>query len=142
MYYLQVSSDLHIDICGNSYKGIDRNDDGFITKHGKRKAFHTGGNLSCQQHIHQHYDVYQQRCKESNIPEHHWAIPRAIWNKTKEKKKEVKGLKQRRLDELIGKPEAPFTRENVLHMVTQFVAVNDQVTTHQESNTKILITCG
>ena len=34
------------------------------------------------------------------------------------------------------KTKAPqvFTRENILHLVTQFVAVDDQVNTHQGSN--------
>ncbi|KAH9973657.1 hypothetical protein BGW80DRAFT_1123557, partial [Lactifluus volemus] len=52
----------------------------FIEKEGKRKAFHTGGNSSCCVHIHQHYTLYQEQCKEANIPEQHWAIPCPIWN--------------------------------------------------------------
>ena len=119
-------------VCVNTHEGFDRNDGGFMKKYGKRKAFHTGGNSSCQQHIRQHYDVYQQRCKEENIPEHHWAIPRPIWKKMQEEKKGTMGERQGTLDELIRKPSGPqvFTRDNVLHSVTQFVAVDDQVNTH------------
>ncbi|KAI0278182.1 hypothetical protein BC826DRAFT_874247, partial [Russula brevipes] len=51
----------------------------FIKKSGPRKAFHTGGNSSCRQHLRQHYEIYQNRCKEANILEHHWAVPRTIW---------------------------------------------------------------
>lgn len=130
-------------ICLNSYIGFGRNDVGFVTKYGKRKAFHAGGNLSCRQHIRQHYEVYQQQCKAENIPEHHWAIPRAIWRKTQDEKNTAKGERQGTLDELMKKPVAllVFTRENVLHSVTQFIAVDDQVNTHQGSKTKILTSC-
>jgi hypothetical protein len=98
-------------------------------KHGKRKVFHTGGNSSCQLHICQHYDIYHQQCIEENIPEHHWAIPRPIWRKMQDKKRGVKAERQGTLDGLVKKQKEPvvFTRENVLHLVTQFVAVDDQV---------------
>lgn len=122
-----MSNDLQT--CVNSYKGYNRNDEEFVIKYEKHKAFHTGSNLSCRQHIHQHYEVYQKRCKEENIPEHHWAIPHTIWNKTEDEKKGVKRGKQGTLDKLMKKSEAPvvFTCENALHLVTQFVAVDDQV---------------
>ncbi|KAH9959890.1 hypothetical protein BGW80DRAFT_1183129, partial [Lactifluus volemus] len=54
----------------------------FIEKSGKCKAFHTGSNSLCHQHIRQHYEIYKNRCKEANIPKHHWAIPRWIWWET------------------------------------------------------------
>jgi hypothetical protein len=101
-----------------------------VKKYGKRKAFHTGGNSSCRQHIRQHYIEYQKRCKEENIPEHHWAIPRSIWRQMEEGKRGA--MVQGTLSQFIGKPSAPsvFTREEVLHVVTQFVAVDDQASTY------------
>jgi hypothetical protein len=49
-----------------------------------------------------------------------------------DEKRRVKSERQGTLDGLLVKPREPlvFTRENVLHSVTQFVAVNDQVNTH------------
>jgi hypothetical protein len=126
----------------NSYIGYDRNDDEFVTKYGKRKAFHAGGNSLCRQHICQHYNVYQQQCKAENIPEHHWAIPHPIWKKMQDDKRGVKTGRQGTLDGLIKKPrEEPlvFTREK--NLVTQFVGVDDQVNTHRVSVTKFLIVC-
>jgi hypothetical protein len=112
---------------------FNRNDEVFTAKYGKRKAFLTGGNSSCRQHIRQHYTIYQQRCIEENIPEHHWAMPRPLWRKMEDEKrgkKEGPGT-QRTLDGLLveksEKSALVFTRENVLHAVTQFVAVDDQV---------------
>ena len=93
-----------------------------------------GGNSSCRHHIRQHYLIYQQRCKDGNIPEHHWAIPRSIWKIMEEEKKGKKVVSlamQGTLDGLLISNVAPvvpvFTRENLLHAVTQFVAVDDQV---------------
>jgi hypothetical protein len=110
---------------------LKRNNEELVKKQGKRKAFFTGGNSSCRQHIRQHYAIYQERCKEADVPEHHWAIPRLIWRKMEEEKrgKKVPVAKQGTLDgmlvETLNSPV--FTRENVLHKVTQFVAVDDQV---------------
>jgi hypothetical protein len=94
-----------------------------------RKAFFTGGNSSCRQHIRQHYSIYQQRCKEENVPEHHWAMPRSLWRKIEDERMGKKVGTQGTLDGLLKKPKGPlvFTRENLLHVVTQFVAVDDQV---------------
>jgi len=112
---------------------FDRNDEEFTTKYGKRKAFLTGGNSSCRQHIRQHYPIYQERCKEANIPEHHWAMPRPLWREMEEERKgkvdpETPGT-QKTLDGALVKKPPPlvFAREDVLHKVTQFVAVDDQV---------------
>ncbi|KIJ89855.1 hypothetical protein K443DRAFT_36633, partial [Laccaria amethystina LaAM-08-1] len=65
---------------------ICKNDDEFVKKSGMRKAFHTGSNSSCRQHIRQHYAIYQERCKAANILEHHWAIPRIIWKKMEDER--------------------------------------------------------
>jgi len=78
-------------------------------------------------HIRQHYKLYQRECEEANIPEHHWAVLRLIWNEREEARK--RGKVQATLDSIVMKPVGPqvFTWENLLHMVTQFVTVNDQV---------------
>jgi hypothetical protein len=51
-----------------------------------------------------------------------------------DEKRGVKAERQGTLDGLLRKPSDSeplvFTRENVLHVVTQFVAVDDQVNTH------------
>jgi hypothetical protein len=108
---------------------FERNDEEFVKKNGKRKAFFTGGNSSCRQHIRQHYTIYQERCKEADLPEHHWAIPRPLWRKMQEGKRGEKVTKQGTLDGMLVETLIcpAFTRENVLHMVMQFVAVDDQV---------------
>ncbi|KAF8235080.1 hypothetical protein L208DRAFT_1139183, partial [Tricholoma matsutake] len=64
-----------------------RNDKEFVEKNSQRKAFHTGSNSLCHLHIHQHYTQYQELCKQENIPEHHWAVPRPIWNEREAAKK-------------------------------------------------------
>jgi hypothetical protein len=115
-------------MAGNLQKARDNVE--FTKKEGKRKAFHIGGNSSCRVHIRQHYQLYQERCKEENLPEHHWAIPRPIWNARKASQKQGKGTtRQATLDLMVTtfvEPQA-FTRENLLHAITQFVTVDDQV---------------
>jgi len=81
---------------------FDRNDEEFVKLCGMCKVFHTGRNSSCQQHIHQHYEVYRQWCKESNIPEHHWAIPQIIWKKMEEERMGKDVTKQGTLDGFMG----------------------------------------
>jgi hypothetical protein len=106
----------------------DRENSAFIKKSGKRKAFHVGGNSSCRQHIRQHYPIYQRRCKEANISEHHWAVPRHIWRERQANL--AKTRKQGTLDgiavKLHGGPKL-FTREGLRHAVCQFIACDDQV---------------
>ena len=106
-----------------------RDDVVFIKKEGMQKAFYAGSNLSCCVHICQHYKTYQERCKEENIPENHWAIPCPIWHAREESQKQHKGAKQAMLDLVrmkLGGPQL-FTHENLLYAVTQFVTVDDQV---------------
>jgi hypothetical protein len=101
-----------------------------VKKGGERGAFFTGGNSSCRAHIRQHYQLYKDRCKEAGIPESHHAIPRAIWRKMEEEKRE-KGKTQAKIDGMLKiqpKPSSePFTRDGVLQAVAQFVACDDQV---------------
>jgi hypothetical protein len=128
---MQVSKIHHFTRLLDFLPSFYRNDEEFVKKNSKRKAFFTGGNSSCRQHIRQHYLIYQKRCEEENIPEHHWAMPRSLWRK-KEAEARSPGKKvamQGTLDGLLVEaPVVPvFTRENLLHSVTQFVAVDDQV---------------
>lgn len=98
-----------------------------IKKHGERKAFHTGSNTSCRQHARQHFDLYKSLCEKAGISTHHWAIPRPIWADMQAGRKKHK--KQMTLDSVVQKRRGPkeFTREGLLHAVTQWVACDDQV---------------
>ncbi|KAF8257167.1 hypothetical protein EI94DRAFT_1774604 [Lactarius quietus] len=58
----------------------------FVKLHGKRKAFHKGGNSSCHVHTRQHYVVYKARCEKAEIAINHWAIPCDIWKVMEEEK--------------------------------------------------------
>ncbi|KAF8335509.1 hypothetical protein F5887DRAFT_835117, partial [Amanita rubescens] len=42
------------------------------------KAFLTGGNSTCRNHIRQHYKYYSERCKEKGIEEKERCIPPEI----------------------------------------------------------------
>jgi hypothetical protein len=111
---------------------LKRDNATFIKKEGQQKAFHIGSNSSCCAHICQHYKLYQEQCKEANIPEQHWAIPHPIWNEIEEAQtcdKNRKVSKQGTLDLTVTKLVGPqvFTCQNLLHAVTQFVTVDDQV---------------
>ncbi|KIM60966.1 hypothetical protein SCLCIDRAFT_87096, partial [Scleroderma citrinum Foug A] len=46
---------------------ICKEDEVFVWKFGKRKTFHFGSNSLCCQHIHVHYEKYQQHCAADNI---------------------------------------------------------------------------
>jgi hypothetical protein len=73
----------------------------------ERSAFLTGGNSSCRAHIRQHYGLYQQLCKEKNIPQNHHAIPRPLWRKMQEEKSDLKRGSQTKLDGMFEKVKAP-----------------------------------
>jgi hypothetical protein len=99
-------------------------------REGLQRAFLKGSNLSCRQHARQHWELYERKCKETNTPIHHWAIPRVMW-KAMEADKQMKG-KQSKLDGTFEKITGPkeFTRDGALHAVSQFVACDDQVSLH------------
>jgi len=80
-------------------------------------------------HICQHYQLYQERCKEKNIPENHWAILCPIWNAGQELEKHGKDTKQATLDLMVTKLAGPlvFIHKNLLHAITQFITVDNQV---------------
>ncbi|KIK00943.1 hypothetical protein K443DRAFT_36310, partial [Laccaria amethystina LaAM-08-1] len=58
----------------------------------------------------------------------HWAIPRIIWKKMEEERMGKDVGRQGTLDGFVEKQAGSvvYTRENTLHAVTQFVAVDDQ----------------
>jgi hypothetical protein len=106
-----------------------RVDNAVLKDGGLRKAFFVGGNSTCRVHIRQHYTLYQQRCKDKNLPENHHALPRPIWKKMQEMRSGLKTKTQSKLDGMVEKFQGPreFTREGALHAITQFIACNDQV---------------
>jgi hypothetical protein len=68
--------------------------------------------------------MYKKRCKEADIPEHHWAIPRKVVKET-----QAKTEKQGNLDGIVTKFQGSqvFTHEGLCHAVTQFISCDDQV---------------
>jgi hypothetical protein len=56
-------------------------------------------------------------------------LPRELWKKLEEAKKNPKAMQQQKLDGAFKAIKAPaeFTREGVLHAVALFVACDDQV---------------
>ena len=112
---------------------LSRDDEAFVKAHGKRKAFHKGGNSSCRLHIHQHYDLYKEKCLKADIPENHWCLPRSIWKEKEQEKEAIKTGKmtekqaQQILDFKAVTGPREFTREGVLHAVAKLIATNDQV---------------
>ena len=78
-----------------------------IQKYGKRRAFHAGGNSSCRVHIRKHYLLYEQRCKDGDIPENHHALPRDLWRKLQEAKNKPKAMQQGKLDGVFKSVKGP-----------------------------------
>jgi hypothetical protein len=68
--------------------------------------------------------LYQQCCKEKNIPENHHAIPQDIWREMKAGKLKPK---QAKLDGILEKKQQEFTHDGVKEAVAMFVACDDQV---------------
>jgi hypothetical protein len=88
----------------------------------QRKAFFTGGNSTCQAHIQQHYALYKEHCKEGNILENYHAIPWLLWKKAQEGEK-AERKQQTTLDGVLKKwVSQEFSREGILHAISQFVA--------------------
>ena len=92
--------------------------------------FHVKSNSLCCQHICHHYLLYQERCAEQGLKEHHHTVPRVIARERKQAKKEEKGG-QRTLDGVFHKASKPneFSRDVVLKAVAEFVVCDDQVHT-------------
>lgn len=110
-----------------------RCDECFIRVHGKRKAFHKGGNSSCRMHVRQHYQLYKSRCEKADIPINHWAIPRDVWKVMEEEKvAEKQGRRTKKQQQQLISFETitgprEFTRGGVLNAVTKLIATNNEV---------------
>lgn len=96
-------------------------------KGGIKKAFFKGSNSSCRQHIRQHYDIYQQRCKDLSILESEHAVPRHIF--AARKSASLTPSQSPSISELFGKGQGPrdFSRELVLERVATFIVTSNQV---------------
>jgi len=107
---------------------ISRDDERFVKLHGKRKAFHKGGNSSGRMHIRQHYELYKEKCEKEGIAINHWAIPREIWNVMEEEKEAekrgrlTKKKEQQTLSFKTVTGPREFTRAGVLHAVANLIA--------------------
>ncbi|KIK84221.1 hypothetical protein PAXRUDRAFT_152944, partial [Paxillus rubicundulus Ve08.2h10] len=77
---------------------VCKEDQVFVVKHGKWKAFHLGSNSSCRQHIHSHYELYQKQCKELKIVENPHAVPRELVNVWEAAKNNTRRGQQATLD--------------------------------------------
>ncbi|KAH9028181.1 hypothetical protein EDB84DRAFT_1258119, partial [Lactarius hengduanensis] len=64
-----------------------REDKELMKRQGLRRAFLKGSNSTCRQHARQHWESYKKRCEDSDIPVHHWAIPRPIWKEMEAEKR-------------------------------------------------------
>ncbi|KAG6827968.1 hypothetical protein H0H87_003166, partial [Tephrocybe sp. NHM501043] len=105
---------------------MPRADKNFIQTQGKCKAFHTGSNSLCCQHIWQHYEIYKARCAEKDMVKHHWSIPHDIWQEMEESKTEKKKIIQCTLkfEKVQGVRE--FSHEVVVDRVARLTVVDDQ----------------
>ena len=111
---------------GNAHFSPLRTDPDIVKSKGLRKAFFSGSNTSCRQHIRQHYAIYQQRCQEQNLVENYRAVPPQI---LKEREAAKKPKAQTNLDGIIIKEKRPaeFSREGILEAVAKFITCDDQV---------------
>ena len=107
----------------------NREDKELIGKHGKRKAFLTGGNSSCHHHVRTHFDIYKQKCTAAGLTVHHHAIPHSVWTRILTVKEGRKPKVQQTLDASLKTKERPkeFTCEGILHAIAQFIICNNQV---------------
>ena len=103
-----------------------RTDPDIVKSKGLRKAFFSGSNTSCRQHIRQHYAIYQQRCQEQDLTENYRAVPPQI---LKEREAGKKPKMQTNLDGIVIKEKRPaeFSREGILEAVAKLIACDDQV---------------
>ena len=93
-----------------------------MAKKGKRQAFHVGNNSLYQQHIHNHFNVYKERCEEKGIPMNHHEIPQGLV------KKQAKRGTQQTLEDAFQKAVVKeFSRDEVLKAVAEFVICDNQV---------------
>ena len=107
---------------------LERDDQDFIRKNSRHKAFHVGSNSSCCQHIRGHYTLYKECCAGLSLKENHHAIPRNIVRAKAEARKQQKSGQQT-LDGIVQKASQPaeFSQEGILKAVAEFIVCNDQV---------------
>ena len=117
-------------ICGARHLLYDRVDEKLIAKHGRRKAFYTGGNSTCRRHIRTHYNLYKERCQMNNIAENHHAIPPHILAERKAETKPKLSGGQTTLDGKFAKAKSQtqmFSRDDILKSIVEFIVCDDQV---------------
>ena len=105
-----------------------RKDEELLAKFGKQKAFHTGSNSSCRQHIRSHYVLYKAWCAEREIPEHHHTLLRELLKAKQQVKK--KGKEQPGIDEMLqhgASKRREFSRDDVMRAIAEFVVCDNQV---------------
>jgi len=87
----------------------------------------------CCFYIHQHYEVYKEKCEKGDILMSHWAIPQLIWKAMEEEKEEqergqsTKKQMQQKLDFKTMMGPCEFTRSGVVHAVVKLIVMNNQV---------------
>ena len=118
-------------ICGARHLLYDRVDEKLIAKHGRRKAFYTGGNSTCHGHICTHYNLYKERCQMNNITKNHHGIPPHILlaERKAETKPKLSGG-QTTLDGKFAKAKSQtqmFSGDDVLKSIAEFIVCDDQV---------------
>jgi hypothetical protein len=106
---------------------LTREDVDFVKKHGLRKAFLTGSNTSCRNHIRQHYEYYHQKCKELGISENWRCVPEDVMEERESgnKRKQL----QSRLDVHMVKSTAPteFKPEVTLQKIAEMIVAGNLV---------------
>ena len=89
--------------------------------------------LSCCLHIHQHYEIYKEKCEKEGILVSHWVISQEIWKVMEENKaleeqgQQTKKKKQQILDFKTVTGPHEFTQSGILHAVVALIATNNQV---------------
>jgi hypothetical protein len=126
VYDLQVSLILPIKKELKTYYFFLRIDPNIVKAKGVRKAFFSGSNTSCRQHIRQHYTIYQQRCREEGLTENYQAVPPQI---IKERELSKSPKKQTTLNDIVikEKRQAEFSQEGILEVVAKLITCDDQV---------------
>jgi hypothetical protein len=126
VYDLQVSLILPIKKELKTYYFFLRIDPNIVKAKGVRKAFFSGSNTSCRQHIRQHYTIYQQRCREEGLTENYRAVPPQI---IKERELSKSPKKQTTLNDIVikEKRQAEFSQEGILEVVAKLITCDDQV---------------
>ena len=105
VYDVQVSLVLLIKKELNTHFFLLRIDPNIIKMKGLRKAFFSGSNTSCRQHIHQHNVIYQQHCREQGVAENCQAVPPQIMREWELSKSPTK--KKTDLNDIVIKEKQP-----------------------------------